>query len=173
MSWKCLFFLASTLVSAFLRPIFHTHCSSARSQLKINGLYMDAYVLPICWTVSHMSSKIIRWMVSSCSLVVQVFGRPDRELTCVVPCSLEFWSPLFYRFKGSGILGQCPYCFLIDFPEFHTFLLQVTYDCSDLCFVDKNLLHTYYICMDLIFIEIKTEFWISLLSDFIIISMLP
>lgn len=81
-----------------------------------------------------------------------------RELTCVVPGSIEFCSPQFYRCKGSGILGHCLYRFLIDFLECHTFLLQVAYDCSDICFDYKNLLHTFYIFMDLTFIEITAEF---------------
>lgn len=146
MSRKCPSFLASTLVSALLRPNFQTHCSSPRSQLKINGLYMDSYGLRICWTVSNVSSKTTLWKSSSWSLEVQVFGQPHGELTC---WTWFAWilQPIILQFQRKGTPRQETLPFPLHFLECHTFLLQITYDCSDLSFVGHLLNYFFFLIL--------------------------
>ena len=85
-------------------------------------------------------------MTSTCSSVVETFGRHQRGFYL-----LEFWSPPLSNGTGSGVHSMYQYHILMNFLGFYTFLLQISYDCSQ----------NSHPCLGLTSTEIKIEIWIS------------
>ena len=85
--------------------------------------------LAIFWTV----------MVNGINLIISGWGFWTttwlRVIFCSVPAMFEFHSPLLRSCIWKGILSNYFYHILIDFLGCCTFLLQMLYDYSGLCFV--------------------------------------
>ena len=107
--------------------------------------------LAIFWTVRCLSTKTIRWMASTCSSVVEVFGWPDQESSSV----------LSLPHLNSTALNKFLFYVLIDFLRCHTFLV---WQLGPLFCWFIDLSHTFHISMGFNCTEIKTEIGISFSS---------